>query len=75
MCKRKKREEGKRWVKRVKEARTEGQVWEIINRERKKVRKIDGIEGREWRKYFIDLLGGVEGRVVWGRGREGIGEI
>lgn len=32
MCKRKKREEGKRWVKRVKEARTESQVWEIINR-------------------------------------------
>lgn len=59
----------------MKEARTEGQVWEIINRERRKVRKIDGIEGRGWRKYFMDMLGGVEGRVVWGKGRKGIGEI
>jgi len=36
LCERKKREENERWEEIVKRARTEGQVWEIVNRERGK---------------------------------------
>lgn len=37
MCRRKKREEGERLIREAREARTENKVWEIVNRERRKI--------------------------------------
>jgi len=65
----KKREEVVRWEKEVKEAKTEGQVWKIVNKERKSRKRVnEGIEMEEWEIYFKGLLGGVEWRVVSGAG-------
>lgn len=35
LCERKKREEGDNWLEVVKNARTEGQVWEVVKKERR----------------------------------------
>lgn len=43
MCERKRKEENDKWEKRAMEARRENEVWEIINRERKRrIRKMRG---------------------------------
>jgi len=71
LCLRKKQEENERWEKRIKEVKREGEVWEIINRERGRRGRInEGIAMEEWKEYFMGVLGGVEGRVVLGGGRE-----
>lgn len=71
LCERKKREEVIRWEKEVKEARTEEQIWKIINRERKNRKRVnEGIEMKEWEIYFKELLGRVEWRVVNGAREE-----
>lgn len=50
----------------ARQAKTEGQVWEVVNRERKKRKGVnEGIEMEEWIGYFNSLLGG-EGRMVKG---------
>lgn len=37
-------------------------MWEIVNKERKRRGRVnEGIEEVEWRDYFMDLLGRVEG--------------
>lgn len=41
MCNRKKEEERERWKKEAEEARTEGQVWEIVNSERRRWKGIN----------------------------------
>lgn len=70
MCEKKKKEENERWERKVAEAKRESDVWEVVNRERKKRKKVSReIEMREWKKYFMELLGGIEERVV--RGGEG----
>jgi len=64
LCKRKRGEENERWIKEAQEVRTEGEIWGIINKERKRREGInEGIEGKEWREYFMKLLGGAERRV------------
>lgn len=69
----------KEWVKKTKEIRRKKEVWEIVNRERRRGRKINqGIEMEIWKEYFMRLMGGVEGRVVRGGGRieeDGEGQI
>lgn len=46
-----------------------------MNRERRGRRGInEGIEMKEWREYFMGLLGEMEGRVVRGLRREREGE-
>lgn len=72
LCERKRREEGDRWMEIVKNARREGQVWEVVNKERKKRGVNGGIKMEKWTEYFKELMGGVEGRVV--RGIRGKGE-
>lgn len=64
----------------AKRARKEGQVWEVVNRERRRKRKVnEGIEMKKWVNYFRGLLGGrVERRVVRGirgNGREVKGKL
>lgn len=47
------------------EARRENEVWKIVNRGRRRVRKVDeGIRRKEWKEYFMGLLGDVWNRVV-----------
>lgn len=47
------------------EARRKNEVWKIVNRERRRVRKVDeGIRREEWEEYFMGLLGDVWNRVV-----------
>lgn len=75
LCRRKKEKENDRWKRKVMEVRREEEVWEIVNRERSgKTRINERIETEEWRKYFMALLEGVEGKVVRGyrdrRGKE-----
>ncbi|XP_071572942.1 uncharacterized protein [Temnothorax nylanderi] len=73
LCKRKKEEENLRWERKAEEARRESEVWEIVNKERRKRRGIEeGIEKGEWKEHFMKLLGGVEGRVRMGK--EGVRE-
>lgn len=49
----KEKERGDRWAEVVKNAKTEGQVWEVINRERKKRGGIDKrIKMEEWTGYL-----------------------
>ena len=62
-------EEKERWEKRALRAKRENEVWEIINRERRKRRRInEGINMREWEEYFKSLLGGVKNKVSRGDG-------
>ncbi|XP_071579341.1 uncharacterized protein [Temnothorax nylanderi] len=68
MCKRKKEEENQRWERKAEGARREAEVWEIVNKERKKRRGIEeGIEEEKWKEHFMKLLGGVEGKVRMGK--------
>ncbi|KAL6417803.1 hypothetical protein ACFW04_012524 [Cataglyphis niger] len=64
----KKKEEKERWEREVREIKTEGQVWELVNRGRRKRRKVnEDISMEEWDGYFRNLLGGVESKVVIGK--------
>lgn len=56
LCERKRREEGDRWMEIVKNARREGQVWEVVNKERKKRGVNGGIKMEEWMEYFKELM-------------------
>lgn len=72
LCERKK-EDNEIWERKAKEVKRESDVWEIVNRERKRRRRIEEeIKMREWKEYFMGLLGGVENRVMRGAGGERI---
>lgn len=69
ICEKKRQEENEKWEREAQEARTEGQVWRVINRERRKRRRINGeIRMEEWEEYFKSVLGGTENRVVVEKG-------
>ncbi|KAL6430574.1 hypothetical protein ACFW04_006875 [Cataglyphis niger] len=58
----KKKEEKERWEREVREIKTVGQVWELVNRGRRRRRKVnEDISMEEWDGYFRNLLGGGEG--------------
>lgn len=72
LCRRKKNEENERMLKEAKEARTEGEIWKIVNRERRWNGARKRIPKEEWKEYFMKLLGGVDYKVVKrGKGRRG----
>lgn len=51
--------------------RREGEVWEIVIRDRRKRRRINkDIGEEEWKEHLMRLLGRVENRVVRGKGRD-----
>jgi len=53
--------------KKIKNVKRESEVWEIVNRERKRKKRVnDSIDLEEWKDHFMRLLGGVESRVVRG---------
>jgi len=50
--------------------RAEGQVWGIMNKEKKRWKEInENIKMEEWEEYFKGFLGGIEKRVVQGENR------
>jgi len=58
-------------VGKLKEVKSEEMVWEVVNKDRKRRKRInEGIEMGEWKEYFKGVMGGVEGRVIWGEERE-----
>lgn len=64
LCKKKKMEERKRWEREVESAKTEGEVWKIVNRGRKKRQEVnETIEIKEWDRYYREMLGGMDWRV------------
>jgi len=55
----------------VKEIRKEGEVWELLKKERRKRKGInEGIEQGEWKEYFMELINGGSGKKGKIRGRE-----
>ncbi|XP_024868964.1 caldesmon-like [Temnothorax curvispinosus] len=69
VCERKKKEEKEKMITEIGEARSESKVWELIGRVRKRKKRINEDIGLEkWKKYFMELMGGVENRVVKGEG-------
>jgi len=73
LCEKKRKEENNRLMKEAREARTQVEVWRVINRKRKRKMEISReIEMEEWDGHFKKLLGGSESRVERGRrGKEG----
>lgn len=67
MCEKKKKEENDRWEEIVKKARNEKDIWKIVNRKKRRIVN-EEIEAEEWREYFMELLGGIEYRVLGGDG-------
>lgn len=52
-------------------ARRENEVWEVVNREKRNIRKVsEGIKMEDWEKYFMELLGGV-GDIGWWEEKKG----
>ncbi|XP_068994227.1 trichohyalin-like [Neodiprion pinetum] len=78
LCEERKKKENEGFIKEAAEARTESKVWEIVNRERKKWKRVnEEIGDQEWREYFMGLLGRVESKVTEGGesvNRKGDGE-
>lgn len=67
---RKRKEEEERFSAEVGRIKVEREVWGIINRDRKRRRKVDeDISTEEWTKHFMEVAGGVERRVI-GRKRK-----
>jgi len=65
LCEEKKKEEKERIIREVGKTKTEGKVWELVNRERKSRKRInETIELEVWKEYFMGLLGGVEKSAV-----------
>jgi len=75
-AKEKRRRKSERWTELARKAKSERQVREVVNKERKGRRGIDGrIKGEEWVEYFKELLGGVERKVVRGIRGERRGDV
>lgn len=71
LCENKKKEELERWEKEVSEAKIEEQVWKVVNRERKRRRRLnERIKMEKGDEYFRGLLGGVEWKTVCMRRRK-----
>lgn len=69
MCKEKRKEEKDRIIREIGEANTEARVWELIRRVKGKRKKInEEIKMKEWKEYFMELMGGTDGRVTRGDG-------
>ncbi|KMQ83697.1 axoneme-associated protein [Lasius niger] len=68
--KRKRREENEKWEKELSEMKTEGQVWDVVRRERRRKKRVnEDIQMEELDMYFRNLLGGMDEKVARGMGR------
>ncbi|EZA48016.1 hypothetical protein X777_14457 [Ooceraea biroi] len=53
LCESKKKEMNDRWEREAENVRREGEVWEIINRDRRRKKRFnEGIEMEEWKEHF-----------------------
>lgn len=69
LCKRKKAAKLEKLEEEIKKARTEAQIWKIVNREKKNARIMgEDISMEEWRRHFVSVL---EGREEDGGGKTG----
>lgn len=68
MYEKKKKQENDRWEEIVKKARNEKDIWKIVNRKKRRRIVNEEIEAEEWREYFMELLGGIEYKVLGGDG-------
>lgn len=80
LCEMKRREQRERCERDVEKIKTEGQVWEFVNRARKRrVRVNEEIKIQEWDEYFRGVLGGIDSRrelqELKGKGRMEEGEM
>lgn len=69
----KKRNEQKELIKKVEVARTEKDIWAVVNKRRKRRERVGAeITMKEWTNYFMGIMGGVEKKVIRGirKGRE-----
>jgi len=65
LCEKKRKEENDRLMKEAKEARTQVEVWRVINRKRRRKMEVNReIEMEEWDGHFKKILGG---KVEWER--------
>lgn len=55
LCEKKKREKGDRWLEVVKNARTKGQVWEVVKKEKREGIN-EKIKMEDWTEYFKGLM-------------------
>lgn len=73
LCDRKKKEENERMERRAREVIKKNEVWELINKERKIGKNMNGgIEIEERRNYFKGLLGRVENIVIRKERKRGV---
>lgn len=69
LCERKKKEGNDRWEREAEQMRRERDVWKIVNRDRRRRKRvIEAIELEDWKEHFMRLLGGVENKVIGGGG-------
>jgi len=68
MCEAKRQEEKDRMIREIGKANTEAKVWKLIGRIRKRRRINEEIKMEEWKEYFMELMGGMDGRVIRGDG-------
>jgi len=62
-------------MREAEQVRRESDVWDIVNKGRKRRKEIDdGIEEEEWKEYFMRVLGGVDHKIRKGEWREREGE-
>lgn len=58
MCERRKEEKREELMNEAREAKTQSQVWRVINRKRRRKAEINNrIEMGEWDEYFREILG------------------
>lgn len=67
MYEKKKKQENDRWEEIVEKAQNEKDIWKIVNRKKRRIVN-EEIEAEEWREYFMELLGGIEYKVLGGDG-------
>ena len=57
MCEEKRRRERERWENEVEGIRTEEQVWKVVNRERRRRRRVEeGIRMERWERVFQGVV-------------------
>lgn len=70
VCIRKKQEENLGWERQIEEAKQEAQIWEIVNKERKRRKEMNREIGmEEWKEHFRGLFGGSRRESTDGRGK------
>lgn len=76
LCEKKKKKRNEELMKEAREAKTQKQIWDVINRKRRRKVEINGKIGTgEWDNYFRELLGGSGERVKFELGGKEGGEV